>query len=74
MKAAEACHRLSGTFDIGLLQPPYQHYEVNVGDAELTVFLQQVNRKVASGQQFGSLMEVAVSCPQDIFLNINKLL
>lgn len=56
MKAAAACHHPpSGTFDAGLLQPPCQHDGVDIGDAE---FIQQMNRKVASWQQFALLMEV----------------
>ncbi|KAJ4947754.1 hypothetical protein JOQ06_009787 [Pogonophryne albipinna] len=49
------------------------HYHILVGDAELTVFYEQLNRKVAQKQNFPSL-EVLDSCASDIFPNFNKLL
>lgn len=41
---------------------------------ELTVFIQQLRRKVRGGQEFPSLIEVLDSCSPDLFPDINRLL
>lgn len=74
MKAAAACRPPTGTFEKALLHPPCQHYGIVIGDAELSVFAQQIKRKVTAGITFPSLMEVLDSCPQDIFPGVNALL
>ncbi len=74
MKVAVASCPQDGTFDSGSLQPPSQHYGVNTGNAELTVLIQYINRKVASRQQFALLMEVIDCCSLDIFPKVTKLL
>lgn len=50
------------------------HYHISVEDAELTVFIEQLRRKVANGLEFPSLMEVLDICAPDIFPNLSKLL
>lgn len=50
------------------------HYDISVGDSELTVFFEQLERKVNQKQDFPSLMEVLDCANADIFPNINQLL
>lgn len=50
------------------------HFHILVGNAELTVFIEQLRRKVANSLEFPSLMEVLDICAPDIFPNLNKLL
>jgi hypothetical protein len=47
---------------------------ISFEDAELTMFIQKLLRKVRGGQEFPSLIDVLNSCSPDIFPNINRLL
>ena len=51
------------------------HYATSSEDAEFTVFIQQLSRKMKMGKSdFSSIMSVLDSCPDDIFPYINSLL
>uniref|UniRef100_A0A8C1TUJ4 HAT C-terminal dimerisation domain-containing protein n=1 Tax=Cyprinus carpio TaxID=7962 RepID=A0A8C1TUJ4_CYPCA len=49
------------------------HFHILVEDPELTVFIEQLCRKIANSLEFPSLMEVLDICAPDIFPNLNKL-
>lgn len=51
------------------LRAPCDHFHILAEDAELTVFIEQLRRKVANGLEFPSLMEVLDICAPDIFPN-----
>uniref|UniRef100_A0A8C9YWK2 TTF-type domain-containing protein n=1 Tax=Sander lucioperca TaxID=283035 RepID=A0A8C9YWK2_SANLU len=75
MRAAATFLPQSKTFaEKDSLRAPCDHFHILVEDAELTVFIEQLRRKVANGLEFPSLMEVLDICAPDIFPNINKLL
>lgn len=75
MKASAACLPRADSFgQVTAIQPPCTHYGISVEDSELTVFFQQLNRKVNEGRTYPSLTEVLDSCPKDIFPNVNGLL
>lgn len=57
------------------LKTTCDHYAISIEDAEFTVFIQQLSRKMNMGKSdFSSIMSVLDSCPDDIFPNINSLL
>uniref|UniRef100_A0A667Y2X2 TTF-type domain-containing protein n=1 Tax=Myripristis murdjan TaxID=586833 RepID=A0A667Y2X2_9TELE len=75
MRAAAAFLPPSRTFaQRESLQAACNHFHVSVGDAELTVFFEQMRRKGANGVEFASLVEVMDICAPDIFPNLNNLL
>ncbi len=75
MSTAVACLPGSNTFgDRDSLTVASKHYNIDIGDAELTVFIQQLKRKADAGQGLPSLMEVLDNSPEDIFPNINKMI
>lgn len=74
MHAAVGCLPGSNTFgDVNSLTVASKHYSIDIGDANLTVFMQQVKRKADTGQGFTSLMEVLDNSPEDILPNVNKM-
>lgn len=73
MRAAVVFSPGSSTFgDRESITVACKHYSIDIGDAELTVFIQQLKRKADDGQGFASLMEVLDNTPEDIFPNVNK--
>nr|XP_033815478.1 zinc finger MYM-type protein 1-like [Geotrypetes seraphini] len=75
MTASAACLPTSEAFgQKESLQSPCTLFGITIGDAEFTVFVQQLKRKVAQGQTYTSVTEVLDSCSVDIFPNINALL
>ncbi|CAM4658841.1 unnamed protein product [Leuciscus chuanchicus] len=75
MRAAATFLPQSKTFaEKDSLRAPCDHFHISVEDAELTVFIEQLRRKVANSLEFPSLMEVLDICAPDIFPNLHKLL
>ena len=58
-----------------ILDAPYVRYGINIPDAEHTVFMQHMKRKMNTDSvEFPTSIEVLDSCPSDIFPNTNALL
>lgn len=75
MRAAAACFPGSVTFpQKESLQHSCDHYRISIEDAEWTVFIQTLRRKVERGHCYPSVIEVLDSCNSDVFPNINRLL
>lgn len=75
MKAAASLLPTSNAFaQMEELRAASAHYGLAIGDPELSVFKQQLERKVSAGYSCPSLIEVLDVCPKEIFPNINGLL
>ncbi|XP_030072332.1 zinc finger MYM-type protein 1 [Microcaecilia unicolor] len=75
MTASAACMPASEAFGRReSLQPPCTLYGITIEEAEFTVFVQQLKRKVAQGNTYTALTDVLESCNVDIFPNVNALL
>ncbi len=75
MSAAVLCLPRSNTFrDRDSLTVACKHFNMDISDAELTMFMQQLKHKADAGQDLPLLMEVLDNSPEDIFPNIIKMI